>query len=315
VPSKPAVTKIRVVSASLADMAIDMFLPTLVYVVLAPTHLAVAIRLTLGGFLVAAKATGGQAQSAGRATRFALAAAGAVAACIATIAASAADAGITVSILAGTLVIGISSALLLRADHRDLDGFAILVLTELVLSVILTLVSSDPRFVLARPAAYTALAGVYALATLRGKPFMVQITRPMAAGGDPVRADAFDRAWDESARFRRVERAMTVGLGLVLIAEAALRVAIVFSEPEQAVLKASLLSQLPAIGLFVLWFVVARFGFVPIASKEVDALMPSASPARSGRSGGDEILSQDMPSGPVKLTSWASEVNGLDLIP
>ena len=39
-------------------------------------------------------------------------------------------------------------------------------------------------------------------------------------------------------------------------------------------LKASLFSQLPAIGLLVLWFVAARFAFVPVASKEVDALMP-----------------------------------------
>jgi hypothetical protein len=67
---------------------------------------------------------------------------------------------------------------------------------------------------------------------------------------------------------------MTIGLGIMLLAEAVLRVAIVYSQPEQAVLKASLLSQLPANGLFILWFLVARFGFVPIASKEVDALMP-----------------------------------------
>jgi len=67
---------------------------------------------------------------------------------------------------------------------------------------------------------------------------------------------------------------MTISLGLVLLAEAVLRVAIVYSQPEHAVLKASLFSQLPAIGLLVLWFVAARFAFVPVASKEVDALMP-----------------------------------------
>lgn len=293
VSSEPAVSKVKVVAASLADVAIDLLLPTVVYALLAPTHLAVAIRLTLGGFVMAAKAAAGQSagqpagQSAGlsagdtgqarrasRKTRFALAAAGAAAACAATITASAAGADTTASIVAGTLVIAISSALLLRVDHRHLDSFAILVLAELVIGVVLTLVSSDPRFVLARPAVYTAIAGIYAFTTVRTRPFMMRITRPVASGGDPVRAAAFDRAWSESARFRTAERAMTIALGIVLLVEAVLRVAIVYSQPEHAVLKASLLSQLPAIGLFVLWFLVTRFCIVPIASKEVDALMP-----------------------------------------
>ena len=282
-PPRPAVSKVRVVAASLADLAIDLLLPTLVYVLLAPTHLPVAIRLTLGGFVMAAKATTGQSISetdqerpANHKTRIALAAAGAAAACAVTVTMSAAGAGTTTSIVAGTVVIAISSALLLRADHRHLDGFAILVLAELVISVVITLVSSDPRFVLARPAIYTAIAGIYMFTTVRRKPFMMQITRPIASGGDPVRADAFDRAWSESARFRAAERGMTISLGIVLLAEAVLRVVTVYSQPEHAVLKASLLSQAPAIGLLVLWFIVARLAFVPMASKEVDALMPRA---------------------------------------
>jgi hypothetical protein len=274
--TEPALSKLRVITASLVDIAIDLLLPTVVYLLLAPTHEAVAIRLTLGGFLVAAKATSGHAgQAAGR-TRYAIAAAGAAAACAVTIAASAAGAGPTASIVGGTLVSGITTGLLLFADRHHLDTFAILVLVELAISVFLALISSDPRFVLARPAVYTAIAGIYAFSTLRGKPFMVRITRPIAAGGDPIRAAAFDRAWDESARFRAAERWMTAGLGVMLLAEAVLRVVIVYSQPEQAVLKASLLSQLPAIGLFVLWFAVARFMIVPIASREVDALMPRA---------------------------------------
>ncbi|HEY2241797.1 MAG TPA: VC0807 family protein [Streptosporangiaceae bacterium] len=276
-------TKVKVIATSLADIAIDLLLPTLVYVLLAPTHLAVAIRLTLGGFVMAAKATAGpsfsdhgQESRANGGIRFARAAAGAALACAATVTMSVTGAGTTASIVTGTVVIAIADALLLRADHRHLDGFAVLVLAELVISVVITLVSSDPRFVLARPAVYTAIAGIYMFTTVRAKPFMMQITRPIAAGGNPVRADAFDRAWPASARFRRAERGMTISLGVVLLAEAVLRVAIVYSQPEHAVVKASLFSQLPAIGLLVLWFIVARFAFVPAASKEVDALMPRA---------------------------------------
>src|ERR1700761_4302781 len=281
-PPKPAVSKLQVIATSLADIAIDLLLPTLVYVLLAPTHLAVAIRLTLGGFVMAAKATAGpslthdgQSPPANRWSRFALAAAGAAVACATTIVMSVAGAGTTASIVAGTVVIAIANTALLRADHRHLDSFAILVLAELAISVVITLVSSDPRFVLARPAVYTAIAGIYMFTTVRAKPFMMQFTRPIAAGGDPVRADAFDRAWSASARFRTAERGMTVSLGIVLLAEAVLRVVTVYSQPEHAVLKASLFSQLPAIGLLALWFIAARFAFVPVASREVDALMPA----------------------------------------
>src|ERR1700691_3000455 len=83
--TEPAVSKSRLITASLADMVIDLLLPTAVYLLLAPTHMAAVIRLALGGFLIAA------------------------------------GAGTTASIAAGTLVIAISSALLLRADHRHLD--------------------------------------------------------------------------------------------------------------------------------------------------------------------------------------------------
>jgi hypothetical protein len=171
------------------------------------------------------------------------------------------------------VVTAVCTGLLLRADHHHLDTFAILVLAELATGVILVLVSSDPRFVLARPAVYTAVAGIYALTTIRTRPFMMDMTRPLAAAGNPARAVAFDRAWQESARFRAGERLMTALLGIMLLAEAALRVITVYSQPEHAVLKASLLSQLPSIGLFALWFIITRFAIVPVLSKEVDALM------------------------------------------
>jgi hypothetical protein len=267
------VSKSRVVAGSLVNMAGDLLLPTMAYLLLTPTHLPVAIRLTLGGFLLAGKATIGRAGRRASRARLVLASVGAAAACAVTILASVAGASTTESIVAGTAVIAVCTVLLLSADHRQLDTFAVLVLVELAVSVILAVVSSDPRFVLARPAAYTAVAGIYALATVRTKPFMIAVTRPFASGGNPARAEAFDRAWDESAKFRKAERLMTALLGIMLLAEAALRVILVYSEPEQAVLKASLVSQLPALALFILWFVIARFAIVPVASKEVDALM------------------------------------------
>ncbi len=59
-----AVSKSRVITANLVDIAVDLLLPTAVYLLLAPTHLAVAIRLTMGGFLVAGKAAAGRTRPA-----------------------------------------------------------------------------------------------------------------------------------------------------------------------------------------------------------------------------------------------------------
>jgi hypothetical protein len=148
------------------------------------------------------------------------------------------------------------------------------VLGEVAISVVLVTISTDARFILVRPAFYTAIAGGYAIVTCwTAQPFMMEVTRPIAAGGDPLRAAAFDRAWTTSAAFRRVELAMTFGLGLVLLAEAVLRVVAVYTQPADAVVHASLISQVPAAVLFVGYLVVVRVFAVPVASREVDQEM------------------------------------------
>jgi hypothetical protein len=106
----------------------------------------------------------------------------------------------------------------------------------------------------------------------------MQVSKPMAAAGDPVRAEAFERAGRESPRFRRAEQAMTVGLAVMLLAEAVLRVVTVFSHPTSSVLASSLWSHAPAIGLFAVYFAIARLVYIPRASREVDALMPEKNP-------------------------------------
>ncbi len=71
------------------------------------------------------------------------------------------------------------------------------------------------RFVLdASRQSITAWPGRYAL---RHVPLsaaaLLDATKPMAAAGDPVRAEAFESAWVHSARFRAIERAMTRAWG------------------------------------------------------------------------------------------------------
>ncbi len=56
---KPSFSKVRVLAGTVADTAIDLLLPTAIYFLLAPTHRSAIVRLTIGGYFVAAKASAG----------------------------------------------------------------------------------------------------------------------------------------------------------------------------------------------------------------------------------------------------------------
>jgi hypothetical protein len=153
-----------------------------------------------------------------------------------------------------------------------MDSFAFLVLTEVVASIVLTSLSGDARFVLARTSLYLAIGGVIVLATTwSDQPFMRTVLKPVAAQGDPVRAEAFDRTWQQSRKFRGLYRAMTAGIGTVFIADAVLRIVIIYSSPATDVAESALTSQLPLIVLIVLWFAISRGLAVPRAERLLDA--------------------------------------------
>ncbi|AHH18811.1 hypothetical protein NONO_c40270 [Nocardia nova SH22a] len=277
--------KARVLAAGLADMLIDLIVPTVVFAALAPLGLSTSVRLTAGGFFVAAKAVAGRVEdgdSKAAIVGFVPAAVTAIVCASVTIAAAETGHSDAVSIAVGSILLTIAVTVTLLVRPRRLDAFAVLVLVESVAAVVLTSVGTDPRFILARPSIYTAIAGVYVLGTATAaRPFMMQVSKAAAAGGDPVRAQAFERAGRESLRFRRTEQAMTIGLGVVLLVEAVLRVVTIYSRPEAAVVSTSLLSQLPGLALLIAYFVVIRIFAIPVVSREVDALMPLATDARS----------------------------------
>ena len=85
-----------------------------------------------------------------------------------------------------------------------------------------------PNPTLLRDSFFTAAIGIVFLAsTVVGRPLMFLIIRSFAAREDPDRLDAWDRQWDESARFRRVMREMTVMWGVAFLAEFGVKVVMV----------------------------------------------------------------------------------------
>ena len=85
-----------------------------------------------------------------------------------------------------------------------------------------------PNPTLLRDSFFTAAIGIVFLAsTVVGRPLMFLIIRSFAAREDPDRLDAWDRQRDESARFRRVMREMTVMWGVAFLAEFGVKVVMV----------------------------------------------------------------------------------------
>lgn len=160
------------------------------------------------------------------------------------------------ALTAGGLVTG-ASTVLSTIHRRRLDSIGLLVVLEIAISIVLLFVTGDPRIVLLKPAVYVVIAALFMMAScFRGRPVTYEFNRVMAARGGPARLAAYERAWDQSAEFRRVQRTIAAGWAVALAAEAALRVVVVLSFSTQQVAQALVWSQAPAfvvIGLALLF--------------------------------------------------------------
>lgn len=266
--AKPLVTVI-------GNAAVDMLLPYIALIALAPTGLSATLRLTIGALLLAGKAFSGPLVR-GR-FRWRLALAATVLPLAVLIGVHAAGLRDTVAMPAAAVA---SAAIclgdLIRTRRRDtahgVDGLGILILSELAASIVLSALSGDARFVLARASFYTAVAGAFfLLSAASSRPFMREALKPVATQGDPVRMAAFDRCWSMSGRFRLVYRGVTAGLGCVLLADAALRIAIIYSFPVGSLVVSGPAGQLPGIVLLVSWFLIGRKLVVPRALRILEA--------------------------------------------
>lgn len=193
--------------------------------------------------------------------------------------------GDVLALTAGGFVAG-ANAIATTVRRRRLDGIGLLVALEISLSIVLLVTVRDPRILLIRPAFFAGLGGLYALATcVAGRPLGYQTSRPLATQGDPVRAEAYALAWARSAEFRRVERLITAGWGVAFLAEAVLRVVVVFRFGPDQIGQSLLASQLPGIILIVAVVAFTR-SLVPtlrrIVDTYVDALAAERAPQRAG---------------------------------
>ena len=97
------------------------------------------------------------------------------------------------------------NALVHTIRRGRLDILGLLVVAEIAVSVVLVVVTADPRLILVRPAVYLAVAGLVNLVScFAGRPLTYTASTPMATKGDPERAVAYERAWHHSSELRRI---------------------------------------------------------------------------------------------------------------
>jgi hypothetical protein len=272
--------KARILSFALVDVAIDVLLPLVVYLILAAAGAPAYLALTVGGLVISGKVALGRIEDwrASRYTAFVAATtmlAVVVLLLLATLGAPDVAAAAAAGVIAAIPVLGS-----IVGRGRRIDGFGLFVLIEVAASVAVTVVSDDPRFVLARHSVYLAIGGVYAIVTCWvGRPLMLDATKPMAAAGDPLRAQGYENAWTNSPRFRTIKRLMTAGLGVVLVAVAVLQALLVYTSTK-SVLGTGLVAQLPGIVLCLAYLLIVRFLAIPrssaIVNREIELLRGGA---------------------------------------
>jgi hypothetical protein len=161
--------------------------------------------------------------------------------------------------------------------HRRVDLLGTLVIAELAVSVVLAIITHDPRLVLARAACYVAVGGLACLtSTVFGRPLTYTGATPMATKGDPDRARAYAAAWDGSAPFRRIHVQLSAVIGAAMLAYAVLRIVIIYTAA--SVSQAIWAQEIPGIVLIVGVIALIRTR-VPALSRIVDGFQSAPATA------------------------------------
>ncbi len=112
--------------------------------------------------------------------------------------------------------------------HRRPDMLGVVVLATMLLSLLTTVISDNPRELLVRTAWLSLPAGLWTLASLRSaQPLCYRITLLVLPG----KAAVMRRLYATEPLFRRAFRNITVMWGVVLLADCGLRIAMSYSLP------------------------------------------------------------------------------------
>ncbi|WP_104055888.1 MULTISPECIES: VC0807 family protein [unclassified Arthrobacter] len=138
------------------------------------------------------------------------------------------------ALLAGTAV-SLAGTAVDVVRRRTLGPVTAFVITLMVFSTGVSLIAGDVRFLLARGAWATGLAGAWFLASaFTRRPLVYLFSRPLLEGRFGWPGD-WDAVWERVPRFRRVWRVTSVAWGLALIIDCVLRIFMAYTLPVDSV--------------------------------------------------------------------------------
>lgn len=157
-----------------------------------------------------------------------------------------------------SLAAGAAMAVLLMATDAARKGrpnaLTAIVLLTLVLSIVVSLISGNARVTLARDCLITGgLGAVFLGSLLRPRPLLYQLLAPLASPRLPGGEPEFQRRYDESARLRSVLTFSTIVWGLVLLADAGLRLTAVLVLPVSEAATAATVLTIATVVVLVAW--------------------------------------------------------------
>jgi hypothetical protein len=146
------------------------------------------------------------------------------------------------------------------ARNRRVDLVALFTVSVLVLSVVLGLLSDDPRTLAIREGWTAALGGLFGLwmlvTVVVGKPAQLTLGRTVAEvkrGAEG--AAAWAARWDTDARFRRGLRIDTAVWGAVLLANAMAHVVLVYTLPIDLISLVTTVEWFASLACLITWHV------------------------------------------------------------
>ncbi|HEY2279940.1 MAG TPA: VC0807 family protein [Streptosporangiaceae bacterium] len=120
--------------------------------------------------------------------------------------------------------------------RRHLDGVGGVVAVSVLATIALSLLTDNPRFLLAREGFITALWGLWFLATLRApRPAAFRLARPLMEGRRSFGRASWGELWATEPAFGRSWRVSTVMWGVGLLVDAVLRVLMSYTLPVSVV--------------------------------------------------------------------------------
>ncbi|MEV5901214.1 hypothetical protein OG613_25965 [Streptomyces sp. NBC_00015] len=142
----------------------------------------------------------------------------------------------TFAALAWSSLVPAGRTLWSAVSRRTVNGLAGLILVVNVVGLVLSLVSGDPRLMLAKDSGVSSTIGIGILISVAlGRPMMTAAVKPFLVKGDAVRDAAWARlesgASVASADFRKRERAFSIVWGVVLLVECVVRVVGAYTVP------------------------------------------------------------------------------------